>query len=321
MNFANSTAEDLDDIFRLYAAAIEFQKKVSDQSWLAFEREFIEKEIAEKRHWKITIDGEIACIFSTSFDDSLIWQEKNNAESIYLHRVAVNPEFRVIKFFPKIVEWLREYAKNLDKKYIRLDTWSDNKKLFDYYKRSGFEFLGVMTLRNSADLPKHYEGISLCLFEIKVNQMSIKLLRTDSDNTDFRALVALLDAELAVRDGAEHAFYARFNKIDRIRHAVVAYKDEKAVGCGALREYEPNVAEIKRMYVREEMRGRGVAGKVLAELENWAKELGFSECILETSVKQPEAIGLYKKHGYRTMPSYGQYLNVENSVCLRKSVE
>ena len=151
--------------------------------------------------------------------------------------------------------------------------------------------------------------------------MNINLLRTDSDNADFRALVALLDADLRIRDGAEHAFYAQFNKIDKIRHAVVAYQDEKAVGCGAFREYEPGVAEIKRMYVSEQMRGRGIAGMILAELESWAKELDFSECILETGVKQPEAIGLYKKHGYQTMPSYGQYLNVENSVCMRKPIE
>ena len=151
--------------------------------------------------------------------------------------------------------------------------------------------------------------------------MNINLLRTDSDNADFRALVALLDADLRIRDGAEHAFYAQFNKIDKIRHAVIAYQDGKVFGCGAFREYEPGVAEIKRMYVLEKMRGRGIAGVILAELENWAKELGFSECILETGRKQPEAIGLYKKHGYQTMPSYGQYLNVENSVCLRKPFE
>lgn len=151
--------------------------------------------------------------------------------------------------------------------------------------------------------------------------MNINLLRTDSDNADFHALVALLDADLRIRDGAEHAFYAQFNKIDKIRHAVVAYQDDKAVGCGAFREYEPGVAEIKRMYVLEKIRGRGIAGMILAELENWTKELGFSECILETGRKQPEAIALYKKHGYQIMPSYGQYLNVENSVCLRKPIE
>ncbi len=148
----------------------------------------------------------------------------------------------------------------------------------------------------------------------------INLLRTDSDNADFRELVALLDADLAIRDGAEHLFYAQFNKIDKIREVVVAYQNEVAVGCGALKEYEPKTAEIKRMYVREENRGKGIAGKILAELEMWAKELNFSECVLETGLKQPEAIALYRKSGYENTPNYGQYAGVENSVCMRKSV-
>jgi GNAT superfamily N-acetyltransferase len=148
--------------------------------------------------------------------------------------------------------------------------------------------------------------------------MAIKLLRTDSNNADFRKLVALLDSDLAVRDGAEHAFYAQFNKIDKIREVVVAYENEKAVGCGAFREYSMDAAEIKRMFVRPENRGRGIAGQILTELESWAKELNYSECILETGLKQPEAIKLYQKSGYEKIPSYGQYLNVENSVCMRK---
>ena len=148
----------------------------------------------------------------------------------------------------------------------------------------------------------------------------INLVRTDSDNADFRELVALLDADLAIRDGAEHAFYAQFNKVDAIRHVVVGYVDETAVGCGAFKEYEEATAEIKRMFVREDVRGRGIAGGILAELEAWAKELNYSECILETGVKQPEAIRLYRKSGYEKMTSYGQYLNVANSVCMRKLI-
>ena len=149
----------------------------------------------------------------------------------------------------------------------------------------------------------------------------INLLRTDSDNADFRELVALLDADLAIRDGDEHSFYAQFNKIDKIRHVVVAYENEKAVGCGAIKEYKKNVAEIKRMFVRENERGRGIAKLILAELETWAWELAFSECVLETGVKQPEAIALYSKNGYGIIPNYGQYAGVENSVCMKKSIE
>jgi len=147
------------------------------------------------------------------------------------------------------------------------------------------------------------------------------LVRTNSDNSDFRELVALLDQDLQIRDGDEHSFYAQFNKIDKIREVVVAYENEKAVGCGAFKEYSARAAEIKRMFVRPEKRGRGIAGKILTELETWAKELKFSECVLETGVKQPEAIRLYKKSGYETIPSYGQYLNIENSVCMKKLIK
>ena len=149
----------------------------------------------------------------------------------------------------------------------------------------------------------------------------INLIRTNSDNLDFRELVALLDADLAIRDGAEHSFYAQFNRVDAIRHVVVAFDSEKAVGCGAFKEYEAGAAEIKRMYVREDERGKGIAGKILAELENWAKESGFTECVLETGLKQPEAIALYRKSGYEIIPNYGQYAGVENSVCMKKTIK
>ncbi|MGI8639630.1 MAG: GNAT family N-acetyltransferase [Pyrinomonadaceae bacterium] len=148
----------------------------------------------------------------------------------------------------------------------------------------------------------------------------INLIRINSDNSDFRALVALLDRELQIRDGDEHSFYAQFNKIDKIRHVVIAYEDGEAVGCGAIKEYAKGVVEIKRMFVRTARRGRGIAKSILSELETWANELDFSECILETGWKQPEAIALYQKNGYETIPNYGQYSGIENSVCMRKLI-
>ena len=148
----------------------------------------------------------------------------------------------------------------------------------------------------------------------------LNLIRTNSDNSDFRELVVLLDQDLQIRDGDEHSFYAQFNKVDKIRHVVVAYEDGEAVGCGAIKKYVSGVAEIKRMFVRAELRGRGIAKSILSELERWASELDFSECILETGWKQPEAIALYRKSGYETISNYGQYSGVENSVCMKKSM-
>jgi putative acetyltransferase len=146
----------------------------------------------------------------------------------------------------------------------------------------------------------------------------LRLVRTTSENPDFRTLVKLLDQDLAERDGPEHGFYAQYNKVDLIRHAVVAYQHDLPVGCGAFKEFEPGTVEIKRMYVRPECRQQGVARAVLGELETWAAELGYPTAVLETGKRQPEAIALYQRNGYEFTPNYGQYVGVENSVCLRK---
>ena len=147
----------------------------------------------------------------------------------------------------------------------------------------------------------------------------IKLQRTNSKNEDFKMLVKQLDADLAIRDGDDHPFYDQFNKLDSIKYAVIAYdKNNQAVGCGAIKQFEPNVIEIKRMFVPLEERGKGIAAKVLRELENWAVELGNRKCIMETGIKQPEAISLYKKSGYKFTDNYGQYAGVENSICFEK---
>ena len=149
----------------------------------------------------------------------------------------------------------------------------------------------------------------------------VNVVRTDSSDTDFQGLVAMLDADLKVRDGDQHEFYNQFNKITHIRNAIVAYQDGVPVGCGAFREFSPGTVEIKRMYVKPEYRGQGVAKTVLGTLELWAEELGIKSCVLETGKNQPEAIQLYQKSGYKRIPNYGQYDKIENSVCLKKDLE
>lgn len=146
----------------------------------------------------------------------------------------------------------------------------------------------------------------------------IILRRTDSDDPDFKALVKLLDADLAERDGADHGFYAQFNKIDKIRHAVVCYENDQPVGCGAIKAFSEEAMEVKRMYVSPDGRKKGIATRILTELETWANELGYAQCVLETGKRQPEAIALYEKNGYQRTENYGQYVGVENSVCFAK---
>jgi putative acetyltransferase len=147
----------------------------------------------------------------------------------------------------------------------------------------------------------------------------VELIRTDSGNPDFVELVRHLDADLSIRDGEDHSFFAQFNKIDKIRNVVVAYYNGLPVGCGAVKAYTNETGEIKRMFVLPEYRGRKIASQILSELEKWANELEFKQVILETGKAQPEAIGLYTKSGYQIIPNYGQYENVESSVCMQKA--
>ncbi len=169
MKILNSTIEDIDAIFDLYGEAINFQKTKFNKHWQGFERSLVETEIQENRQWKIIIDETIACIFAVTHEDELIWGEKNNDSAIYIHRIVTNPLFRGNNHVNIIVEWAKEFCKNNNKQFIRMDTWGDNQKLIDYYQSCGFEFLGLTTLTKSDDLPKHYEGACLSLFEIEIN--------------------------------------------------------------------------------------------------------------------------------------------------------
>lgn len=146
----------------------------------------------------------------------------------------------------------------------------------------------------------------------------ITIIRTDSGNSDFNALVHHLDNELLSRYGDEQSFFDQFNKLTEIKHVIVAYLDGRAIGCGAIKRYIDNIAEVKRMYVAPEVRGKGIAMQILSALEEWAQELSFGACILETGVAQPEAIRLYEKSGYVVIPNFGQYVGVETSVCMKK---
>lgn len=150
----------------------------------------------------------------------------------------------------------------------------------------------------------------------------ITCVRTDYNNPDFKKLVAELDQELAIIDGKDHAFYSRYNKVvPDMMYMVVAYEDGIPAGCGAIKEYFGDTMEIKRMFVPKDRRGHGIATEVLKELEKWALELDFKHCVLETGKRQPDAIKLYTKNGYRVIPNYGPYEGIENSICFEKELE
>ena len=145
-----------------------------------------------------------------------------------------------------------------------------------------------------------------------------KIEKVDSANADFRKLVSELDRYLAVCDGEEHEFYDQYNHLDTIKNAVVLYINNEPVGCGAFKEFQPGIAEVKRMYVHPDYRNKGYASKILKTLEDWAQNSGYSRLILETGKRQIEAIYFYDRNGYAKIDNYGPYKNMENSICFEK---
>lgn len=145
--------------------------------------------------------------------------------------------------------------------------------------------------------------------------------RTTSDDPDFQELANELERDLEIRDGDQHLLYSELNKIDRIPNAVVVYLNGVPTGCGAIRKYDQENIEVKRMFVKPGNRGKKIATTILTELENWSVELGYKNCVLETGLNQPEAIEFYKANQYSIIPNFGKYKNSENSVCFKKPLK
>jgi RimJ/RimL family protein N-acetyltransferase len=167
MIIANSTINDIPEIFRLYKLATEFQKiKFPENQWPEFDEELISNEVVDKRQFKIIIENKIACIWAITYSDAQIWEARENDTSIYIHRIATNPEFRGKNLVQTIVDWSKNYARKQKKNCIRMDTCGENEKLIQHYKNCGFNFLGLKKLNNTSELPEHYHNADVCFFEI-----------------------------------------------------------------------------------------------------------------------------------------------------------
>jgi ribosomal protein S18 acetylase RimI-like enzyme len=160
---------DTPKIFELYDKAIAFQQTVFDKTWISFAPEQVATEIADRRLWKIVDNGQIANIFSITYSDPILWGERSNAPAMYIHRIVTDPKFRGRGYVQAITDWAKHHAKENALRFVRMDTWSDNQKLLDYYQSFGYKFLGNITPEESDTLPPHYRGLSLALLEIDLN--------------------------------------------------------------------------------------------------------------------------------------------------------
>ena len=167
MTIKNVTASDIEKIFELYKIASNYQReKKTVIVWPDFDREMVINEIAENRQFKLLVNNEVVCIWAITFSDEQIWEDSNTDSAIYIHRIAVNPNFRGNNYIATITNWAKEYALKKEIQFIRLDTLGENKNLITHYKNAGFHFLGLFNLKNTSNLPDHYKLAPVCLFEI-----------------------------------------------------------------------------------------------------------------------------------------------------------
>ena len=167
----NCEMNDINVILSIYENARTLQTQKGMVVWPVFEREFVEREIKESRQWKLVIDDTIACNWAITFDDKDIWGDREKNDAIYIHRIATDPAFRGNRFVDKIVEWAKQYAPQMEKQFIRLDTLGNNTGLIKHYTSAGFKFLGMFELADTSNLPGHYQKEpNCCLFEMDLEE-------------------------------------------------------------------------------------------------------------------------------------------------------
>ncbi len=147
-----------------------------------------------------------------------------------------------------------------------------------------------------------------------------EFLYTDSTHPEFQRLASELDKEIFIRDGEMAEANFELNKIGLLPHVVLLMEKNVAVACGALREFDAEAAELKRVYVMPSHRRKNLASMIMMELEKIALQQGYQYTVLETGLNQPEAIALYLKYGYEQVPKFGRYMESGNSVCFRKQL-
>jgi putative acetyltransferase len=153
---------------------------------------------------------------------------------------------------------------------------------------------------------------------------TVSIRRTTLDSPDAARLIAALNAELTMafpEPGATHFSLSDAQVVAGEGAFVVAWLDEVAVGCGAVRRLDEATAEIKRMYVDPSVRGRGVGRTLVEALEREARLVGVTRIVLETGTRLASAIRLYEAMGYARIPLFGEYLSSPGtSLCFGKSL-
>ncbi len=147
------------------------------------------------------------------------------------------------------------------------------------------------------------------------------IIYTNGKNPDFINLCQQLDNNLNEVFGVEkQEVYNQYNLLHDIHDVWIVYESGIPVGCAAFKQYEDNIVEIKRVFVKPEHRGKGISKVLMESLEKEAAKKGYKTLILETGKRLETAINLYQNRGYTVIENYGQYRGLTESVCMQKNL-
>jgi len=157
--------EDLARIIRLFDDSIAYQERNGYPTWKNYDKNTIIRDIQEGNQYKAINDEGIGIVFSVTYRDKIIWREKDDGQSVYLHRIVVNPNFKGQKLFGQILGWAKDHIQQRGLKNIRMDTWANNPTIIEYYKKFGFEVVENYTTPNTDELPAHNRNLPLTLLQ------------------------------------------------------------------------------------------------------------------------------------------------------------
>lgn len=165
-------------------------------------------------------------------------------------------------------------------------------------------------------------GIYLDKVEESRKESSMTYIYSNGKNQDFAYLCTLLDGVLNVSSGGEEnrVEQAKYNGLEQIHDVVVVYEDSIAVACASFKFFDEESVELKRVYVKDDYRRKGIAREMIKQLEESARKQGYKRFVLETLDASVEAITLYSSIGYQRIANYGPYAKIESSICMEKFI-
>jgi GNAT superfamily N-acetyltransferase len=161
----NTNLADLEFIYGLFDQSILYQEKKGFPVWRNYDKATLLNDVRLGNQYKVTIHGQVAIVFSVCYSDKILWREMETGDSVYLHRIVVNPLFKGQRLFGRILDWAVGHAKQKGLSFIRMDTWAEDTTIKKYYEGFGFSYVGDYTTPDTSELPEHNRNLALTLLQ------------------------------------------------------------------------------------------------------------------------------------------------------------